>query len=150
MRRTLLSKNKLKFIDGGITKPERDDSLFDSWERSNMMVLSWIIKTLSPQIVESVIYVENAQELWEELKERFSKEDHFKFSNLLQEIHSIKQGERSVNQYFTYLKILWEELGFLRPIPICSCKIPCSCDLSKASHKYKDMEHVICFLKGLN
>ncbi|XP_052735367.1 uncharacterized protein LOC128197453 [Vigna angularis] len=150
MRRALLSKNKLKFIDGGITRPERSDSLFDSWERNNMMVLSWIIKTLSPQIAESVIYVENAQELWEELKERFSKGDHFKFSDLLQEIHSIKQGERSVTQYFTDLKILWEELEFLRPIPICSCKIPCKCDLSRASQKYRDMEHVICFLKGLS
>ncbi|XP_014524079.1 uncharacterized protein LOC106780317 [Vigna radiata var. radiata] len=150
MRRALLSKNKLKFIDGGIKKPQRDDPFFDFWERSNMMVLSWIIKTLSPQIAESVIYVEDAQELWEELKERFSKGDHFKFSDLLQEIHSIKQGERSVNQYFTDLKILWEELEFLRPIPYCSCKIPYSCDLSRISHKYRDMEHVICFLKGLN
>ncbi|XP_047165962.1 uncharacterized protein LOC124835094 [Vigna umbellata] len=150
MSRALLSKNKLKFIDGGITRPINDDSLFDAWERINMMVLSWITKTLSPQIVESVIYVENAQELWEELKERFSKGDHFKFSDLLQEIHSIKQGERTVNQYFTDLKTLWEELEFLRPIPSCSCKVPCSCDLSKNSHKYRDMEHVICFLKGLN
>ncbi|XP_014489927.1 uncharacterized protein LOC106752709 [Vigna radiata var. radiata] len=97
MRRALFSKNKLKFIDGGIKKPQREDPLFDSWERSNMMVLSWIIKTLSAQIAESVVYVEDAQELWEELKERFSKGDHFKFSDLLQEIHSIKQGERSVN-----------------------------------------------------
>ncbi|XP_017416456.1 uncharacterized protein LOC108327244 [Vigna angularis] len=150
MRKALLSKNKLKFIDGGIKKPQRDDPLFDSWEKSNMMVLSWIIKTLSSQIAENVIYVEDAQELWEELRERFSKRDYFKFSDLLQEIHSIKQGERSVSQYFTDMKILWEELEFLRPIPCCSCKIPCSCDLSKVSHKYKKMEHVICFLKGLN
>ncbi|XP_047176194.1 uncharacterized protein LOC124843482 [Vigna umbellata] len=115
-----------------------------------MMVQSWIMKTLSPQIAESVMYLEDAQELWEELKERFSKGDHFKFSDLLQEIHSIRQGERSVSQFFTDLKILWEELEFLRPIPRCSCNIPCSVDLSKAFHKYREMEHVICFLKGLN
>ncbi|XP_014511640.1 uncharacterized protein LOC106770339 [Vigna radiata var. radiata] len=95
MRRALLSKNKLKFIDGGIKTPQRDDPLFDSWERCKLMVLSWIIKTLSPQIGESVIYVEDAKELWEELKERFSKGDYFKISDLLQEIHSIKQGERT-------------------------------------------------------
>ncbi|XP_017437945.1 uncharacterized protein LOC108343994 [Vigna angularis] len=150
MRRALLSKNKLKFIDGGIKKPHKDEPLFDSWERNNMMGLSWIIKTLSSQIVESVIYVEDAQELWEELKERFSKGDHFKFSYLLQEIHYIRQGERSVSQYFTDMKIPWEELEFLIPITCCSCKVPCSCNLSKVSHKYKEMEHVICFLKGLN
>ncbi|XP_014515602.1 uncharacterized protein LOC106773420 [Vigna radiata var. radiata] len=150
MRRALLSKNKIKFIDGSIKKPKRTKNLFDSWERSNMMVLSWIIKTLSPQIVESVIYVEEAKELWDELRERFSKGDYFKISDLLQDIHSIKQGEKSVNQFFTDLKILWEELESLRPIPSCTCKIPCSCELSKISLKYREIEHVICFLKGLN
>ncbi|XP_047149794.1 uncharacterized protein LOC124821891 [Vigna umbellata] len=117
MRRALLSKNKIKFIDGSIKKPQRSEVLFDAWEKGNMMVLSWIIKTLSPQIVESVIYVEEAKELWDELKERFSKGDYFKIFDLLQDIHSIKQGERSVSQFFTDLKILWEELEFLRPIP---------------------------------
>ncbi|XP_014523577.1 uncharacterized protein LOC106779879 [Vigna radiata var. radiata] len=150
MRRALLSKNKIKFIDGSIKKPKKTETLFDTWQRCNMMVLSWIIKTLSPQIAESVIYVEEAKELWDELKERFSKGDYFKISDLLQDIHSIKQGERSVNQFFTDLKILWEELESLRPIPNCTCKIPCSCELSKISLKYTDIEHVICFLKGLN
>ncbi|XP_017438036.1 uncharacterized protein LOC108344080 [Vigna angularis] len=150
MRRTLLSKNKTKFIDGSIKKPQKTDALFDAWERCNVMILSWITKTLSPQIAESVIYVEEAKELWDELKERFSKGDYFKNSDLLQDIHSIKQGERGVSQFFTDLKILWEELEFLRPIPTCTCKIPCSCDLSRISLKYRKMEHVICFLKGLN
>ncbi|XP_022633263.1 uncharacterized protein LOC111241069 [Vigna radiata var. radiata] len=107
-------------------------------------------KTLSPHISESVIYVEEAKELWDELKERFSKGDYFKISDLLQDIHSIKQGERGVNQFFTDLKILWEELESLRPIPVCTCEIPCNCDLSKVSLKYREMKHVICFLKGLN
>ncbi|XP_014489576.1 uncharacterized protein LOC106752408 [Vigna radiata var. radiata] len=150
MRRALLSKNKIKFIDGSIKKPNRDDSLFDPWERCNVMVLSWVIKTLSPQIADSVIYVEGAKELWDELKERFSKGDYFKISDLLQDIHSIRQGERSVTEFFTDLKILWEELESLRPIPNCTCKIPCSCDFLKISLKYREIEHVICFLKGLN
>ncbi|XP_017416433.1 uncharacterized protein LOC108327215 [Vigna angularis] len=150
MRRALLSKNKTKFIDGSIKKPQKTDALFDAWERCNVMILSWITKTLSPQIAESVIYVEEAKELWDELKERFSKGDYFKISDLLQDIHSIKQGERGVSQFFTDMKILWEELEFLRPIPTCTCKIPCSCDLSRISLKYREMEHVICFLKGLN
>ncbi|XP_014503203.1 uncharacterized protein LOC106763539 [Vigna radiata var. radiata] len=150
MRRALLSKNKIKFMDGSIKKPKKGEALFDAWERCNMMVLSWIIKTFSPQIAESVIYIEEVKELWDELKERFFKGDYFKISDLLQDIHSIKQGERSVNQYFTDLKIIWEELESLRPIPNCTCKIPCSSELSKISLKYREIEHVICFLKGLN
>lgn len=60
-----------------------------------------------------MIYVENAKALWDELKERFSKEDYFEISYLLQDIDSVKQGERDVSHYFTDLKIIWEELESL-------------------------------------
>ncbi|XP_022642959.1 uncharacterized protein LOC111242697 [Vigna radiata var. radiata] len=150
MRKALLSKNKIKFIDGTIKRPQKTDTVYDAWERCNMMIISWITKTLSPHIAESVIYVEEAKDLWDELKERFSKGDYFKISDLLQDIHSIRQGERGVSQFFTDLKILWEELESLRPIPSCTCEIPCSCDLSRISLKYREAEHVICFLEGLN
>ncbi|XP_014490567.1 uncharacterized protein LOC106753288 [Vigna radiata var. radiata] len=150
MRRALLSKNKVKFIDGSIKRPQKTDVVYDAWERCNMMILSWITKTLSPHIAESVIYVEEAKKLWDELKERFSKGNYFKISDLLQDIHSIRQGERGVSQFFTDLKILSEELESLRPILTCTIATPCSCDLSKVSLKYREAEHVICFLKGLN
>ncbi|KAK7332845.1 hypothetical protein VNO80_29601 [Phaseolus coccineus] len=54
MRIALLSKNKLKFVDGSIEMPECHDPLFEAWERCNVMVLSWINRTLSTQISESV------------------------------------------------------------------------------------------------
>jgi len=90
MRRALLSKNKLKFVDGSIKVPARDDPLYEVWERDNVMVLSWIIRTLSPQIAKSVIYSESARDLWNDLKERFTKGDCFRISDLLQEMHSAK------------------------------------------------------------
>ncbi|XP_014499198.1 uncharacterized protein LOC106760249 [Vigna radiata var. radiata] len=115
MRRALKSKNKIKFIDGSIKKPPRIGALFDSWERCNVMVLSWITKTLSPQIAESVIYVEDAKELWDELRERFSKGDYFKISDLLQDIHSIKQGERGgLNDTYNTVRT---QILLMDPIP---------------------------------
>ena len=150
MKRALLSKNKLKFVDGSIDMPEHHDPLFEAWERCNVMVLSWINRTLSTQIFESVVYIDIEKNLWDDLKERFSRGSHFRISDLLQEIHSIKQGERNVTQFYTDLKILWEELEYLRPIPRCTCGGTCQCDLSRISHNYRDLEYVICFLKGLN
>jgi len=104
MRMALLSKNKLKFMDGSMKTPTRDDPLYEAWERANVMVLSWIIRTLSPQIAESVIYIESARDLWNDLKERFTKGDYFRISDLLQEMHSAKQGERNITQFFTDIK----------------------------------------------
>jgi len=150
MRRALLSKNKLKFVDGNIKTPARDDPLYETWERANVMVLSWIVRTLSPQIAESVIYIESARDLWKDLKERFTKGDYFRISDLLQEIHSAKQGERNITQFFTDIKTIWEELEFLRPVPNCVCGKSCDCNISKIFIKQREVEYVICFLKGLN
>ncbi|XP_027342441.1 uncharacterized protein LOC113855137 [Abrus precatorius] len=149
-KRALLSKNKYKFVDGSIKEPDKKDPLWDAWERCNNTIVSWIIKTLPPEIAQSVIYIDNAQELWEDFKDRFSKGDHFRVSDLLQDLHSIRQGDRGISTYYTNLKTLWEELEVLRPLPSCTCSIKCSCDLMKTVKKYKDYEYVICFLKGLN
>ena len=150
MQRALLSKNKLKFVNGSIKTPLPNDPTYKAWERCNVMILSWIMSVLSPDIAESVLYIDYAKDLWEELKERFSQGDYFHISDLLQEIHSIKQGERTITQYFTELKKLWEELDFLRPLPTCTCGKPYECDLTKVFLKQRDVEHSICFLKGLN
>ena len=36
------------------------------------------------------MYIDSAEELWNELKERFSQGGYFQISDLLQEIHSIR------------------------------------------------------------
>ena len=150
MKRALLSKNKFKFVDGSIKEPSTHDSLYDAWERSNNIVVSWILKTLSPNIAQSVTYIDSAHELWEDLKHRFFKGDHFRLSDLLQDLHSMRQGDRGISAYFTELKTLWEELEVLRPIPSCTCSTKCSCDLVKTIKRYRESEYVLCFLKDLN
>ena len=74
----------------------------------------------------------------------------FRFSNLWCNLHYIKQGDWFLSQYFIALKILWDELGYLRTTPSCSCIVPCTCDFAKAGQSYKHMEYVSCFLKGLS
>ncbi|XP_019435022.1 PREDICTED: uncharacterized protein LOC109341540 [Lupinus angustifolius] len=94
IRRALKSKNNYKVVDGSIPKPLQSDPSYDIWERCNTMVISWITKCLSPQISQCIVFIEDAQDFWLDLKERFSKGDYFQISDLLQDVHSIKQGER--------------------------------------------------------
>jgi len=143
MKRALLSKNKIKFINGEIQEPAAMDPLHDAWERCNMMAISWITRSLNTQISHNTIYIDNAETIWKDLREKFSKGDHFRIFDIVQEINSIKQGERSVSEYFTDLKVLWKELDFLRPIPSCTCEV------MKIINGYRDSEHVISFLKRL-
>ncbi|RDY05688.1 hypothetical protein CR513_10449, partial [Mucuna pruriens] len=126
MKRALSSKNKLKFMMSVLPQPTKYDPNFKAWKRCNNIVISWITR------------------------ERFNKVNHFWISNLLQELHSMKQGDRSLSTYFTNLKFLWDELEHLRSIPSCTCLVSCICNLSKYVKTYKQIEYVILFLKGLN
>ncbi|XP_019423068.1 PREDICTED: uncharacterized protein LOC109332539 [Lupinus angustifolius] len=90
MRRALGSKNKYKFVNGTIRMPSTTDPTFEAWEICNNMIVSWINISLSPQIAQSVVYIDGAQELWQDLKDRFSKRDYFRTFDFLQEIHSMR------------------------------------------------------------
>uniref|UniRef100_A0A2C9VIK0 Retrotransposon Copia-like N-terminal domain-containing protein n=1 Tax=Manihot esculenta TaxID=3983 RepID=A0A2C9VIK0_MANES len=46
MKMVLQSKNKIRFIDKSLKKPEKSDSIFAAWDRYNNMVLLWITKSL--------------------------------------------------------------------------------------------------------
>jgi hypothetical protein len=66
-------KNKLQFINGGLPKPKEEDETFDAWDRCNSLVVAWINQTLNPSILESVIRLDTAKEIWENSKKKFHK-----------------------------------------------------------------------------
>lgn len=54
-------KNKLTFIDGSMEKPgAADPDLVNSWIQNNNMVISWILNSISKDILSSVIYASTA------------------------------------------------------------------------------------------
>ncbi|XP_061354586.1 uncharacterized protein LOC133299161 [Gastrolobium bilobum] len=138
----LLSKNKLGFVDGTIPIPSKKDPIYPAWLRCNAVVLSWIHKSISELIAQSIV--------WKDLKERFSQADVFRISDIQDDIFRLKQGDRSVSEYFTQLKILWDELEILQPLSLCKCINPCSCGAMAQMRTIRDGDHAIRFLKGLN
>ena len=103
---SLISKNKIGFIDGTIQAPTRTSPSFSTWQRANMLVVSYILKAVSPSIAQSIICMDNAFNIWSDLKERFSQGDMIRITDLQEMISSLKQVELSVTNYFTQLKIL--------------------------------------------
>jgi hypothetical protein len=65
----LTAKNKLQFINGALPKPHSSDPDFFAWTRCNNMVLSWIINSVSKEIAASVISVDSAETMWNDLRE---------------------------------------------------------------------------------
>ena len=58
MTMALVSKNKLRFADDSIVKLEYENPLRIPWERNNTIVLTWILRSLSPENYQSILYMD--------------------------------------------------------------------------------------------
>ena len=60
----LNAKNKLSIVNGDYQEPVSTSSLKALWDRTNDMVISWILNTISDQISNSLNFVNFASDLW--------------------------------------------------------------------------------------
>ncbi|XP_015164907.1 uncharacterized protein [Solanum tuberosum] len=122
MRVALLGRNKLGLVDGSCKKEVFPEEMGNHWERVNAVVLSWLMNSVEKGLLGGIMYASNAQEVWEELFERFNKIDGSRTYNLHKEIATLSQGTATVSAYFSRLKNLWEEFEALVPSPGCNCE----------------------------
>ena len=71
MLMALTRKNKVGFVDGSIPCPDLSDLFYGSWVRCNSMVISWILNSVSKEIIDSLLYMDTAIEIWADLRDRF-------------------------------------------------------------------------------
>ncbi|KAK4259936.1 hypothetical protein QN277_006213 [Acacia crassicarpa] len=121
MKMALMSKNKVRFIDRSIAVPATSDPLFPAWERCNMMVLSWLTRSISTSIAQSILWIDKASDVWEDLHARFSQSDVFRLADLQEDIQGLKQGDLTImlidplptiNRVFALVQQQERELGY--------------------------------------
>lgn len=150
MQRALGTKNKLIFIDGSTPIPDFDDLNRRAWERCNYLLHSWILNSVSDSIAQTILFHDTAISAWEDLKEHFAKVDRVCISSLRSTINNLKQGTKSVLEYFLELRTLWDELNSHRPIPTCNCVHTCRVDSIRIAKQYRVEDQIMQFLTGLN
>lgn len=89
------------------------------------MITSQILNSLSPDLPDSLHYVNNAQELWGELEERYDQTNGCKLYQLQKEINDLVQGTLDITGYYTKMKKLWEEMNTIDVNSQCNCVRAC-------------------------
>lgn len=84
--------------------------LRSQWARVNAIVLSWILNSMSKSLLECVAFATCAQNMWNNLKERFDHKYGSRTFSLHKEIATLQQGTDLVFVYYTKLKNLWDKL----------------------------------------
>nr|KYP50494.1 hypothetical protein KK1_027746 [Cajanus cajan] len=141
MQVALSVKNKIPLIDGTLPKPAATDA---AWNRANNVVISWLYNSVSKEIITSILFVTTAQEIWEDLKIRFSRKNGPRIFQLRRQLMSLQQGPDDVGTYYTKLKSIWEELFGYTPT------FPCTCGGLQQLQTHTEFEYVMSFLMGLN
>ncbi|XP_015162894.1 uncharacterized protein [Solanum tuberosum] len=144
MKIAILGRNKLGFIDGKCRKEGFGTNLVDLWERCNAIVLSWIMNSVSKELLSGIVYSTDACGVWRDLKERFDKANGLRIFQLHREIVSLTQGMSSISEYFTRLRLLWAEFDSLAPFSGCDCA------RSQDFTEFMRRQKLLQFLMGLN
>lgn len=106
MRISLQAKRKLVFVTGTCTKDQFKKELHENWKTCNAIVLSWIMNSVSKDLLSGIMHASNVHLVWRNLQERFDKVNRVRIFQLHREIATIFQGTDSVAMYFTKLKEL--------------------------------------------
>jgi len=126
MKTSLRARRKWGFIEGTINKPSEATFELEDWWTVQSMIVSWILNTVEPNLRSTISYRENARDLWEDIKERFSVANGPRIHQLKADLASCKQAGMDIAAYYRKLKVLWDELANHEQIPLCSCN-GCSC-----------------------
>ncbi|XP_062103425.1 uncharacterized protein LOC133814487 [Humulus lupulus] len=136
----LSAKNKTTFVDGTLPRPIASNSLFLSWTRCNNMVMT----SFSIEITQSIMFHDHASDMWTDLSKLFNQRNGPRVFQLKTHLHALQQGDHSVNNYFTKIKTLWDELKEFQPTTFCTC------GALKSIHEFYNQDEVHQFMTSLN
>ena len=146
VRKALLTKNKLGFINGTLTLSSPlvfTPSAVQAWIRCDNMVGMWLTNSVSPKLQANIIYEDTALGIWNDLRNCLAQQNGPKIYNQ-KEIVDLHQGETSITFFFTQLKVLWDQLQNNSPFPSCTCG-KCTCNVNNRLSDLQSRESVMKF-----
>ncbi|KAL2928082.1 AMP deaminase 2 [Bienertia sinuspersici] len=150
MEIALAYKRKLGFATGAIVKDRSDPVKQEAWETCNNMVISWILGNVTENIQKSKMFMNTARDMWKNLEQRFQISNGARKYQVCKMIYETKQNGKPVNEYYTEMKILWEELENLNVYPPITDINPEVAAYLSAKHQQDEEHKLFQFLNGLD
>ncbi|PKI43349.1 hypothetical protein CRG98_036245 [Punica granatum] len=85
----------------------------------NSLAATWLANSLEKNLQPSVACIENAKTIWDDLRHQFSHGNVTRIYQTRSEIYSLSEEGRSVSEYYSLLKGLWDERDNLLEATTC-------------------------------
>ncbi|KAL2899000.1 Retrovirus-related Pol polyprotein from transposon RE2 [Bienertia sinuspersici] len=146
----LASKRKLGFVTGLVKRDDADAKKQEQWDTCNNLVISWLLGSMSDTVRKSVMYINTAREIWCQLERRFTVANGAVKYKLKKELYDARQNGATINDYYTKMSGIWEDLNSLNQLPPISVMTPEISAFVAALERLKEEQHLFQFLNGLD
>ena len=112
---TILVSRKLEgYVLGTVQKPgDENTKEGQKWKTTNALIRAWLLSSISPQIAKQIERIRDVSEIWRLLKGTFSGVGNELLACKIQkELQEVRQGEKSVVEYVSELKRLWNDMDY--------------------------------------
>ncbi|XP_071688543.1 uncharacterized protein [Rutidosis leptorrhynchoides] len=141
----LNAKNKLQIVTNQFVEPEVNLRSRALWERTNDMIISWILNTITDQISNSLNFVNTA---CKELHEHYSQLDGHRIYQLTNDITQHKQNQCTIEVYYQKLKGYWDEIDAIEAPYVRT--FACTCENGRLNAERDQGKRLMQFLMGLD
>lgn len=136
---------KLDYIIGDSPQPETKDPTYSKWYAENKKVKSWLLTSITPEIMKRYLRLRTAREIWRALAKAFyDGSDETQIFTLNQCAFSLRQSGCSLPTYYGQLVEIFQELDYRDKVTM---KDPDDIIMYKA---YVEKLRIYIFLNGLD
>lgn len=92
-----------------VSKAPTEKTALDVWETKDAQIITWILNSIDPQMINNLRSFSTAQEMWNYLKRIYNQDNSAKRFQLELDIANYKQGDLSIQEYYSGFLNLWTE-----------------------------------------
>ena len=141
----IAGRKKMGYITGRKAAPAEDDPDYDEWEAENALVKSWLINSMSENLMSHFVQCGTAKEVWDAVKRSYLDiSDSSQVYELMKKSFQLRQGGRPLAEYYNELNSIFMELDYRRPNDM-----TCAADIEKYRKRIAE-DRVYIFLAGLD
>ncbi|KAH9682071.1 retrovirus-related pol polyprotein from transposon RE2 [Citrus sinensis] len=100
-----------RFGSGEASGEDRENPDFIAWKHQDQLLFSWIMSSISLEILSLVVSSQTTLELWKNLEKQFGSESMAKKVHLKMLLSNLRKGSLSMTEYFTKLRTISDGLA---------------------------------------
>lgn len=145
IRGALAGRDLEGYLTGEVEEPsDHKTAEWKIWRATNASLYTWLLNSMVQSIASTVDSIQSVKDIWTKLQRIYGWErNNMRVFQIYQEIDSVFQGDRTIQEYAIELESLWIDYDHFSPMTV--CKDP-KCKSREVFAQRRTMQ----FLKHLN